>query len=208
MAPTRAPKPKQPCQLPLPLRPWGGRRRGAGRKPKGPRPLVPHRPRGPLSRHQPVHVTQRFLPHVWNLRSRRALRVVAERIAKANAVGDLRITHFSLQGNHLHLIVEVAGQERLGRGMKGLAVRLARGLNRLMGRRGPVFADHYHSHVLRTLAEVHHALAYVRGNFASHAARAGRPAPAGPDPFSSDGPLGAAVVVPARSWLLRTATGT
>jgi hypothetical protein len=88
--------------------------------------------------------------------------------------------------------------------MKGLAVRLARGLNRLMGRRGTVFADHYHSHVLRTPDEVRTALAYVRDNFASHAARRGRPLrEPGPDPFSSDGPEGAAVVLPPRCWLLR-----
>jgi REP element-mobilizing transposase RayT len=147
----------------------------------------------------------RVLPHVWNLRSRRALRAIAPRIARANAVGDLRVTHFSIQGNHLHLLVEAAGPEALGRGMKGLAVRLARGLNRMMGRRGTVFADHYHSHVLRTPGEARRALAYARGNFASHATRGGRPAPLGPDPFSSDGPAGAAVVRAARSWLLRTA---
>jgi len=166
---------------------------------------VSHRHRGPLSRHQPVHVTLRVLPHVWNLRSRRALRVIAPRIEKANGVGDLRVTHFSVQGNHLHLLVEAGGPDELGRGMKGLAVRLARGLNRLMKRRGPVFADHYHSHVLRTLAEARRALAYVRGNFASHASRAGRRAPPGRDPFSSDGPAGAAAVLPARNWLLREA---
>jgi REP element-mobilizing transposase RayT len=153
-------------------------------------------------------VTLRVLPHVWNLRSHRALRVIAPRIARANGVGDLRVTHFSIQGNHLHLLVEAAGPEALGRGMKGLAVRLARGLNRLMSRRGAVFADHYHSHVLYSLAEVRRALAYLRGNFASHAARAGRRAPPGPDPFSSDGQDGAEVVLPARCWLMRKAGGS
>ena len=192
-------------QLALPLRTWGGARRGAGRKPEGDRPLVRHRHRGPLTRHHPVHATLRVRPHVWNLRSRRAMRVIASRIAAANRVGALRVTHFSVQGNHLHLLVEAADPEALGRGMKGLAVRLARGLNRLMGRRGPVFADHYHSHVLRTPAEVRLALAYVRGNFASHAARRGVRVRAGPDPFSSDGPAGAEAVLPARTWLLRGA---
>jgi putative transposase len=150
----------------------------------------------------------KVLPHVWNLRSRRALRVLAARLAAAGAVGDLRLTHFSIQGNHLHLIVETADPATLGRGMKGLAVRLARGLNRLMRRRGTVFADHYHSHVLRSRAEVRLALAYVRGNHASHARRLGRRAASGPDPYSSDGPVGARVVRPPRTWLLRSAGGS
>jgi hypothetical protein len=41
------------------------------------------------------------------------------------------------------MIVEAPDAESLGRAMKGLEVRMARALNRLMDRRGPVFADRY-----------------------------------------------------------------
>jgi hypothetical protein len=42
----------------------------------------------------------------------------------------------SIQGTHLHLIVEAEGKDSLARGMKGLEVRVARALNRMMVRRG------------------------------------------------------------------------
>jgi hypothetical protein len=59
-------------------------------------------------------------------------------------------------------------------------------MNAMMGRRGRVFEDRYHVHVLKTPAEVRRAVEYVRGNFASHAARRGAPLPAGwVDPYSS-----------------------
>ena len=50
----------------------------------------------------------------------------------------LSIAHYSVQSNHVHLVVEQDGNG-MARGLKGLCVRLARGWNRVLGRRGPVF---------------------------------------------------------------------
>ena len=83
------------------------------------------------------------------------------------------MARFSVQGNHVHLVVEAATAAALTSGMKALAIRLARGMNRIMDTRGPVLEDRYHAHVLRTPAEVRRALAYVADNFASHARRRG-----------------------------------
>jgi putative transposase len=126
-----------------------------------------------LSKHHPVHVTWRMMPHVWNLRSRRCFRVLADAFAKACDRRGFRLVLFSVQGNHLHLVVEAPDEVRLARGLQGLAVRIARRLNRLMGRNGKVFADRYHSRVLRTPAGVGRAVAYVLGNFFVHAGRRG-----------------------------------
>lgn len=77
--------------------------------------------------------------------------------------------HYSVQGNHLHLIVEAADAPTLSRGMQGLATRLARRANALAGRRGSVFADRYHARALATPREVKHAVRYVLGNYRHHA---------------------------------------
>ena len=159
------------CRLPLPSR--GGRRPGAGRKPKGAEPELPHVARPRLSRHQPVHVTLRLRPHVWNLRSARGMEVVEGALRGARGRPGFRVTHFSVQGNHVHLVVETGGAEALTSGMRAFSIRLAKGMNRLMGKRGPVLEDRYHAHVLRTPAEVRRAVAYVTGNYANHARRRG-----------------------------------
>jgi hypothetical protein len=119
------------------------------------------------------------------------------------------IIHYSVQGNHLHLIVEAAGRQALSRGMQALTIRMARALNRMMCRRGTVFADRFHAHVLRSRREVAHALRYVFGNFAHHAQRWGAEIRASfCDPFSSvaffaaEVPAGAPVAAPT-TWLLR-----
>jgi REP element-mobilizing transposase RayT len=190
---------------------WGGRRRGAGRKPKGERAGVSHDRRPELGGRHPVHVTLRMAPPVWNLRSRRAFRVVGAALGAAAERFGLHICAFSVQGNHVHLVAEAADRRALSRGMQGLGVRLAKGMNRLMGRRGRVLGDRFHARALRTPAETRRALAYVMGNRARHQARWARPGSARwaapPDPFSSAAP-GQGVVLPApRTYLLRRARG-
>jgi putative transposase len=192
----------KPKQLELDLRTWGGKRRRAGRKPKGPRSLVSHRPRAALRPNWPVHVTLRVLEHVWNLRAPRCFDVVSRCLEAAKDRFGCRIVEFSVQGNHIHLLVEAVDKLALRRGMQGLLIRVARRLNRLMRRRGPVFADHYHSRALRTPTEVARAREYVLGNFAHHARQRGRQIDAtGPDPCSSAA-AGPRLVAEPRTWLM------
>ncbi|HEY0838782.1 MAG TPA: hypothetical protein VGD74_01215 [Vulgatibacter sp.] len=138
---------------------------------------------------------------VWNLRTRRCYRVIEKALFAASDRLGMRLTHYSVQGNHLHLIVEARDAQALSRGAQGLCVRIARGLNRLMLRKGKVFADRFHSHILRTPREVRNAIAYVLGNAGIHALRQGKPAPRGSDPYAAG--TGDPVVAPPRTWLLR-----
>ena len=206
------------CVLDLPS--WGGRRKGAGPKPAMPdrRPALPHRKRAEQRAYHPVHVTFRMRDHVWNLRSQRAFAVIHGALQAVRRRRDFRITHFSIQGNHVHLIVEAEGNRSLSNGVRAFSIRVARGLNGMMGRRGRVFEDRYHAHVLRTPAEARNAVRYAVGNFESHAARRGkRTSGRWVDPFSSSAAavprLGQGVLFPdpvtsaARTWLLRSAVG-
>ncbi|AKU92048.1 hypothetical protein AKJ08_2435 [Vulgatibacter incomptus] len=138
---------------------------------------------------------------VWNLRTRRCYRILEKALFAASDHKGMRLTTYSVQGNHLHLVVEAQDGQALSRGVQGLCVRIARGLNRLMKRKGKVFADRFHSHVLSTPREVRNAVAYVLGNARIHALRQGRPAPASADPYSA-GPGDPTVALP-RTWLLR-----
>lgn len=204
------------AQTAFEFRTWGGRRDGAGRKGTRARKAVPHRPREEFRPYQPVHVTVRVAAWVWNLRSRRSSTIILGAVADAREHRDFRIADYSIQGNHLHLVVEAEGARALGDGMRALSIRLARRLNRMMGRRGPVLEDRYHVHVLRTPAEARNALRYVLGNFASHAARRGeRVSAAWTDPYASAAvprlPRAQGTLWPdpitrdAETWLLRNA---
>lgn len=151
----------------------GGRRPGAGRKPKGDRAGVPHLRRESFFSSTPVHVTVRVLKGTPNLRSRKAKRVVSGCLRAARDRLGVRLTQYSIQANHIHLIVEADDCQALSRAMKGFSVRIARRLNRAYGRKGKVFADRFHSHVLRTPWEVRNAVRYVMENSRIHALRRG-----------------------------------
>jgi hypothetical protein len=79
-----------------------------------------------------------------------------------------RVIQFSVQNDHVHLIVEAEDREALSRGMRGLATRSARAVNRTLARRGRVWADRFHARPLRTPREVRSALVYVLMNFKKH----------------------------------------
>jgi putative transposase len=207
-----------PQQQSFELKTWGGKRRGAGRKPARARRSVPHTAREPVRPYHPVHVTLRMVDAVWNLRSERSYRIIDACLRAARRRPDFRVVHFSIQGNHVHVIVEADGSRSFALGVRALSIRLARRLNGMMGRRGPVL-ERYHAHVLRGPAEVRNAIRYVLGNFESHAERRGEPRSkkGWVDPFSSaavKSPREEQGVLflepatsPARTWLLRQATG-
>jgi REP element-mobilizing transposase RayT len=130
------------------------------------------RPRHAAAR--PVHVTLRVAERLPNLRRKRLVRTVVRAIAAARERLRGRVVHFSVQPNHVHLIVEVADRVALSRAVQGLSIRIARGLNRVLERRGRVFADRYHARDLATPLEVRNALRYVLLNSRHHAAERGR----------------------------------
>lgn len=202
-------------QLALPLHTHGGRRPGAGRKP-GPRPIVPRVAREPLASRYPVHVTLRVLEQVPSLRQEPMCSTLLEALAAGSDRLGMRVVHYSVQGDHLHLIVEARDATSLQRGVQGLSIRIAKALNRIMDNKGKVFADRYHARILRTPREVRAALVYVLGNAHKHERAKGQRL-VGVDPRSSgpwfDGWRNGTVVgraagprasVPAGTWLLQT----
>ena len=178
---------RKPKQQDLPFKRWGGKRKGAGRKPLGKRPGTSHRTRPAVTRHTPVHVTLRLHDHVWNLRTKRCFRPIRSAIDQARERFGCRIVHYAVQRNHIHIIAEASDDKALSRAMQGLCVRLARRLNKVMGKRGQVFADRYHDRVLKTPQQTRAALSYVLRNDQKHGfnGKGRRTARAVMDPFST-----------------------
>ncbi len=156
------------AQMQLPFRVHGGARKGAGRKPKGDVAGMSHGTRETFPARYPVHVSMKVVKGLPSLRSRRLFRVVRDAIAGGSDRLGVRICQFSVQTNHLHLVVEANGKGDLARGMQGLSIRIAKAIQRALCRAGSIFADRYFSRILRTPLEVKRALAYVLENARKH----------------------------------------
>jgi REP element-mobilizing transposase RayT len=195
-------------QLALAFRTHGGARPGAGRKRLAPRPGVPHRTRPAHDPRHPVHVTVRAARLPLSLRSRPVFHAVRDALACASRQ-SFRVIAFSVQADHLHLVVEADAASRLRSGLQGLAIRAAKAVNHALKRRGTVWADRYYARALTNPRAVRHAFVYVLQNVRKHRA-GGRDLdpcssaawfPGWKDqrlPLSSDSP-----VATARTWLAR-----
>ena len=149
-----------------------------------PRPNVPHRSRPAQPAAYPVHITLRS--RLAPLRSQflfPSVRLALTRAARRDP-DRFRITHYSVQRDHVHLIVEATNKRTLSSGIRSIAIRIARYVNDLLSRRGPPWADRFHSRTLTSPREVRNAIVYVLANFRKHTQHDLRP---GLDPYSSAG---------------------
>lgn len=150
----------------------------------------------------------------WNLRAQRCYQPLLKAFREVRKRPGFRITHFSVQGNHVHMLVEAADRRAMSNGLRALLIRFARALNTVMESSGSRFQDRYHESILETASAIRRCLRYVLENHARHMSKLGKRAPA-IDLFSSapwfDGyrtdvavppPTGDPPVSSARSWLL------
>ena len=151
----------------------GGKRRGAGRKPRGVRAGERHAARTAFKACHPLHVVLRVVPTIGSLRRRTMYKALREATITAALREQVRIVHLSLQRTHVHMLVEAADKTALARGLQGFQVSAARHINIALGdgtrsRRGKVFADRYHAEVITTPSRAHHAIRYVLCNWRKH----------------------------------------
>jgi REP element-mobilizing transposase RayT len=149
---------------------------------------VPHR-RRPSVCNDPLHVTLHLIDRLPNLRNPREHRLIVGAIRKCQERFGCRVFGYCVLFNHLHLLVEAVSESKLAQAMKGLEVRIARGLNKLWERKGSIFRDRFHCRVLKTLTDIHRAVRYVIQNGRKHGGRCPRtsPIPAPRAPGTSTG---------------------
>ena len=94
-------------------------------------------PRARFTKSVPSHVTVRLRPKLPSLRDTRIVREIERSFAAGCERPGFRLVHYSLQGNHAHLIVEAHDRAALGRGMMAVGARLARAVNRVAKRTDP-----------------------------------------------------------------------
>jgi REP element-mobilizing transposase RayT len=152
----------------------GGKRDGAGRKPRDGRDREKHDTRPPLDARHPVHVTLRVAADIRNLRKRHVYDAVRFAMGSVFEHEGFHIVHMSIQRDHLHLIVEVQSRREMSTGMQVFESVVARFINAAITKRtgvrrsGQVFPDRYHEEIIRTPTQARHALRYVTNNWRKH----------------------------------------
>jgi REP element-mobilizing transposase RayT len=153
---------------------WGGKRKGAGRPPKGTRASEPHKARLRFSGMTPVHVTLRVIAPIPTLRRPDAYHAIRHSMYAVIERADFRIVHISIERDHLHLIIEADDHESLWEGVRAFESSAAQRLNHAIStatgarRTGKVFADRYHARLIPSPTQARNTIAYVLNNFRRH----------------------------------------
>jgi REP element-mobilizing transposase RayT len=157
-------------QTELDLRPrtWGGHRANAGRKRTNKRREAPHRTRPEHCVRHPAHITLRVLRGVGRLRRRPIHDVIRRALVTHGLLPTFRVVHVSIQGNHIHLLLEARDKGAIADGMRLLEIAIARAINKSLKRTGKVFDGRYHRVDITTPRQTRSALAYVLNNWRRH----------------------------------------
>jgi REP element-mobilizing transposase RayT len=161
-------------QVEMLFRTHGGKRRGAGRKPKGTRAGARHKARPKHNPHHPVHVTIRVVGNVNGLRRHDTYLALREATIVTAKREDFRIVHMTIQRDHIHLIVEADSRSALSRGVQGFSISAARQINKAITARGgdrrtgKVISDRFHAHPLTSPRAVRNTVAYCLNNWRHH----------------------------------------
>lgn len=140
---------------------WGGRRPGAGRKPKGKHARVSHKARPQFSGRTALLVVLRFEARI-DLGARRVREAIQAALEEGRGRLGFHLVEARLRGSQLLLLAEAEGTRGLSRGIQGLSVRIARSINRELAKDGPLFADHFEAKLLRSQKDLEAALALGR----------------------------------------------
>ena len=137
------------------------------------RPALPnarlrHAKRPTLAKRYLVHVTWRMRADLPNLRDPTTMGAIRNAYRRGKNRFGFRLVHYSVQSNHVHMLCEAQDERSLARGLQGLAVRVAKAINRTLSRKGKVLDDRYHSLILTTPRQVRWALGYVLNNARRH----------------------------------------
>lgn len=115
-----------------------------------------------------MHITARARKGLPSFRAQRIASLVLLLMRRLNDAG-FQIVHFSVQTNHIHLIVEAKDREIIIKKMSGFMISFAKRLNAMLGRaRGKVWDDRYYRRDIDSSRDMKNVLAYVFGNAKKH----------------------------------------
>jgi REP-associated tyrosine transposase len=160
-------------------------------KPKLGRPRKPgaklrHGARPEFTDKQPLHITLRVDRSVGKLRNRACYAAIREAaITVLPYEEQCRITQLSIQGTHIHMLVEADSKSALATAMQAFTISAAKHINAAVSRagswwqrrrmatppkrrKGKVFADRYHMRVIESPLQARRELAYVLNNWRKH----------------------------------------
>lgn len=128
---------------------------------------VRHIARDKVTRNTSLHLTIKIERVKAGLKNKDVVKQLHESIKKARKMG-LRVIHYTLEFDHLHLLVETDNNDQLSKGMQSFGISFSKGINKIKQEAGKVYKTRYHFRKLKTPKEIKNVIHYILGNSIKH----------------------------------------
>jgi len=118
----------------------------------------------PLDAHLTLHVTAHALDGRLCHPHDEAREMLRAHLADLAVRGPVEVHAFAMMDNHLHILLTSREDAASAGFMRRLLARQAQGINRMEGRRGPLWDDRYRSVVVEDEEHALHACLYIDAN--------------------------------------------
>lgn len=140
--------------------------KGAGRPAFNDRGIR-HTSRPTLKKMSSLHLTIKVNRNKAEIKNKKVLKLLKHSIANARRQ-ELKVIHFALEYDHVHLLIEAEDNVTLGKGMMSLGVTLAKGINRLKKLKGSVYKHRYHFRHITSSRQLKAVMNYIFSNGLKH----------------------------------------
>lgn len=128
---------------------------------------IRHTEREVIKKLTTLHLTIKIDKQKAGLKSKAVLSLLHKAIKNARKLG-LGIVHYTLEYDHIHMLVEARDNETLAKGMQSFGICFSKGINKLKGLKGQVYKSRYHLRILKTPREIKNVVHYILGNSVKH----------------------------------------
>ncbi|MGZ3790137.1 MAG: transposase [Bacteriovorax sp.] len=113
-----------------------------------------------LKKPSSLHLTVKIVKNKADMKNKSVLGLLKRAILNARRQG-LKVIHYSLEYDHVHLLIEAENNHVLGKGMQAFGVTLSKAINRMRKRKGGVYKHRYHFRQISSSRELKNVMNYI-----------------------------------------------
>ena len=128
---------------------------------------IRHVKRFRLKKASSLHLTIKVRENKADIQSKRILKALHHAIKRARLKG-LKVVHYTLEYNHVHLLVESVDNKTLHKGMQAFGITIAKAINKIKRSKGAVYKNRYHLRLISSPRQLKNVLHYIFNNGVKH----------------------------------------
>lgn len=128
---------------------------------------IRHTRRYRLKKPSSLHLTIKVRENKADIQSKRILKALHHAIKRARLKG-LKVVHYTLEYNHVHLLVESEDNKTLHKGMQAFGITIAKAINKIKRTKGVVYKNRYHLRLIESPRQLKNVLHYIFNNGVKH----------------------------------------